>query len=442
MADKELTLRERIDDAFLHSDGDLAMDLIKEVSAVMEVIKDPSDPEYAPLDGFKQQLTVTALSYFSDKSIEDLFERSTSTVLGVPETVDIIERIKGRLIQEFFIDDRNRLRDRWRAAMQRCPERLGGKNIKLGDQEVVPSIENWLKLYTAEVGSGKATSVKVARFYAQNPGVQALSPAEKAKLKRLVNVFEFLKFRSDDLSGFEGNLVVSDEFGRSVIIGDGKSQELLDDEMIANYKEQQAKGELPFTQLAELNQAYPDEFKLPAGGYRPKGADLTGVKPEDLATRAQAYLAAQRTAFAHRVPATGVPLPNRTAALVAMLHKAMSRGQEADMVLSKEILQFVLADKERFVNFMRHQSIISLLQTDLPEAIGEKNKEVIRQSPTSPLALQALLQIVFLKGFKLSEDEAAWQGFDVIQRLPMEFKDLKTVVTFDPSANKLVWRYG
>ena len=441
MADKEPNLRDKIADAFLHNDGDVAMDLVKEVTAVMDVINDPADREYAALDELKQQLMITALRYFSERSIEELFERSTATILSVPETVDIIGNIKGRLLQEFFIDNRNALRDKWRGAMLRCAERLGNKTIKLGEQEVPSTVENWLKLYTSEVGNGRATSVKLARFYAQNPSVQALSPADKAKLKRLISLFEFFKLRSEDLSGFEGTLVINDEFGRSVIIGDGKVQELLDDEMIARLKEQQAKGELPFTELAALAEAYPEHFKIPESGYRERPVDLTGIKPEDLAARAQQFLADQRVKFSHRVPASGVPLPNRTAALVAMLHKAMARGQEADMVLAKEILQFVLAENDRFINFMRHQSILSLLQNELPASIGEKNKAVVRQSPTSPMALQGLLQIVFSK-FKLSPEEIAWQSFDTIQRLPMEFKDLKTVVTYDPGQNALVWRFG
>lgn len=439
----DLSFQDQVQQAFIHNDADAAFDLVTAINAVLDQIRDPNDPDFQRLETARQQMLSLSLRFLSDKSIEDLFERSTSTIVSVPETVDIIDNIKGRLIQEYFIDDRNALRDKWRNAMLRCTERIGNKPIRLGNEDVVPTVENWLKLYVSEIGTAQASSVKVARFFAQNPSFQALNSSEKNLLKRLFSLFEFFKVRSDETAGFENTLIVSDENGRDVLVSGGNVKEVIDDEMLAELKARYARKELSMTELAQLSQSHPNDFKLPeTGQYQPKGVALGTLQPQDLSERAQKFFADQRTKFAHRVPASGVPLPNRTAALVAMLHKAMSRGQEADMVLAKEILQYVFSDRERLVNFMRHQSVINLLQTELPKSIGEKNKEVLRQSPISPMAMQALLQIVFLQRFKLSPDESAWQSFETAQRLPAELAELKTVVTYDPGQEKLVWRYG
>lgn len=425
------------------NDSKLALRLAKQVQALIDQVPAGSPgTERVELQDLFARIATVAMRHLSESMLVDLFENHSAQVFSMPESVDVLENFKAYLSFVTFIEDRNDRRKKVRAAIETCQQTIGVTPIKLGQEQVPPTISNWVRLYRAEVGIEPATTIKVARFYTQNASVRALPPKELESLKRLLSFYEYLKYRSDQVVGFEDELILEDETGKTVIVGDGNIRPLITKADLEEFKLRAREGTLDRAVLASLMADYPDDFREFFGTIQETPAvAVDSLDPAAFQQSFATFVTEQRAKFSHRVPATGVPLPNRTAALVAMLHKAMARGQEADMVLAKEILQFVVSDRERFVNFMRHSSVLTLLDAEMPKQIGEKNKQVVRQSPTSPMALQALLIIVFGQRFKLSEDEVAWQAFDVAQRAPLEMKELKTVVTYDPGQNKLVWRY-
>lgn len=439
MADNTKTFKERVNLAIIRNDARSAWDLYLELTDSVASAGSVDPAELKSLESIRLQLAAVCMRLLSDQTVEKEFEKAPALMINAVGGRDFIENLKGYLANHLAIEDRNNLRTSLRKAMLRSNEVLGSTQIQLGTEQVSSTVQNWLKLYISEVGNKQATSVQRARFFAQNPSVRKLKSIEKDALKALIDVYEYLLIPSDSLEGYEDTIYIEDESGMLKVVEDGTVSDVYDKNTLKELHDQAKRGELPRDQLAELAVRFPKIFDDLF--TQNVGVDTKVLTPGDIAQQVQAFMQAQRSRFAHRVAASGVPLPNRTAALVAMLHKAMARGQEADMVLAKEILIFVLSDQDRFVNFMRHSSILTLLQTELPASIGEKNKEVVRQSPTSPMALQALLQIVFSQRFKLSPEEAVWQSFDVIQRLPMALKELKTVVTYDPGQNALVWRY-
>ena len=439
MADGNKTFKERVDLAIIRNDARAAWDLYLELTESLGAAGNIDSAELKSLESIRLQLAAVCLRLLSDQTVEKEFEKAPAIMINTVGAQDFIENLKGYLANHLGIEDRNNLRSVLRKAMLRSNELLGSGQIQLGTESVQPTVQNWLKLYISEVGNKQATSVQRARFFAQNSSVRKLKAIEKDALKALIDVYEYLLIPSDSLEGYEDTLYIEDEKGALKVVESGAVTDVYDKTTIKELHDEAKSGELSRDQLAELAVRFPGVFDdlFPQNA----GVDIKTLTPDNVAQQIQTFMSDQKSRFAHRVAASGVPLPNRTAALVAMLHKAMSRGQEADMVLAKEILQFVLSEQERFINFMRHSSVLTLLQTELPPAIGEKNKDVVRQSPTSPMALQALLQIVFSQRFKLSPEEAAWQSFEVVQRLPLSLKALKTVDTYDPAQNKLVWRY-
>jgi len=437
MADIITDIRTELDRVVTHNDSIAGLALYQKITNDLKGITDVETE--SALMRMRAQAIAVAMKNVSDKVIIETFEQYPLEVISGIDLTDLLSNIKGLFLVHLSIEDRNGLRDKLRNALLQSKEQLTD-TLQLGNETVAGTVGNWLKLYTAETTSGAVTNVQRARFFSQNKSVQALSSTARAVLKSLLYIFDYLKFRSETMEGYEDAILVEDETGNLSIIEDGQVTAVFDESRKRELRDQAAAGTLPLPELAVLAVKFPDMFQkfVQTASITP----VTNLNPSELHARAQAFFTEQRTKFAHRVPASGVPLPNRTAALVAMLHKAMSRGQEADMVLAKEILQFVVSDRERLVNFMRHQSVSGLLQTELPPSIGEKNKEVLRQSPISPMALQALLQIVFQQRFKLSPEEAAWQSFETAQRLPAELAELKTVVTYDPGQGKLMWRYG
>ncbi|MBI4121804.1 MAG: hypothetical protein HY461_00575 [Parcubacteria group bacterium] len=432
----------QITEVFDSNDHVGAMRLVKEF---WRLVDDPAsgvnEQNIDDYHALEAKLKAVAMHHLSEQMLVELFEAHTVDVLDLPETVDLIEHIKLALINHLFLEDRNALRAKIREAILRCRQTLGSGGLMLGTETVEPSVQNWLKTYISDVGNEPVTALKLARFFAQNKGVQRLSPPERLLLRRLIDLFEFLKRPSEDMAVFEEDMVLEDDNGNVFELVNGKMKPFYTKEDFEDLRKQARERTIDRPFLWSLMARYPDEFKEFAK-YK-VAESRTAVQSIDPATfpqKVKQFIESQRTRFAHRVAASGVPLPNRTAALVAMLHKAVQGGKEADMVLAKEILQFTLADQERLANFMRHSSISKLIADEFPAEMGDQ-KEAVAKSPVSPAALQTLLMIIFGKKFGLSKEEAIWQSFDVIQKIPHDAAELKTVVTYDPAGNKLVWRY-
>lgn len=433
----------KISDIFDANDHLGAMRMVKEIRVVAQNpasgITEANLSDYHALEA---QLLAVAMHHLSEQMLLDLFETKTVYVLQAPESVDLINNLKITLMNKMFIEDRNILRGKIRDALLRCEQAIGTVRLVLGKDTVDQSVQNWLKLYVSEVGNEKVTGIKLARFFSQNKDVQRLSPTDRVILRRLIDIFEFLKRPSEDMVAYEEDMVIEDESGKLFELVDGRMKPFYTRDDFEDFKIRARNHQLDRSLLWSLMAEYPDEFKEFAKFKLVD--DNTSVKsldPVSFATTFAAFIQSQRSKFAHRVVASGVPLPNRTAALVAMLHKSMLAGKESDMILAKEILQFTFSDQERLANFMRHISVLKLVQDDFPAEIGEKNRDVVRQSPVSPMAMQALLMIIFGKKFGLSPEETAWQSFEVISKLPSAANELKTVVTYNPSQDKLVWRY-
>lgn len=384
------------------------------------------------------QLWAVAMRHLSKQMLIDLFELYPATVAQLPDEIDIIENFKDRLYEEVAVEDKNSLRDKVRTALERSEEVLGNP-IKLGNETVTATVSNWLKLYTTEVGAGQPTTIKLARFFAQNPNVLKLTETERSVLRKLVYFYAFLRLRSDQLEGFDGLMMIEDENGMTQVIENGKVEPLYTKADLEQYKEQARNGTIDRPLLWSLMTKFPDQFQQ-FSKLKNEPVALSATDPKKVQQQTEEFFARQSQSYAKLMRVSGVPLPDRTAALVAMLHKAMSRGQEADLILCREILQKVVSDQDRYINFMRHTSIIQLIQDQFPQSMGEKNKPVAKQSPGSPMALQALLAIVFSK-FNISAEEALWHAFEVLQKVPLDLRELKTVATYDIRQNKLVWRY-
>lgn len=439
MAVLDQQLMGELEKAIETNDSHLALQLLERVRGLMSQVPENDISAGQAFDEVEATCMAVAMKFLAKQSLVDLFERRLYYVLALPESVDLIENLKARLVDEPFVEDRNALRQKLKASIERCADTIGKENISLGSQSVKPTVSNWVKLYVAEVGNTTAT-VKRARFLAQNADVKKLSLVDNTALQRLIKLYEYLKLRSDQAEGFEEEVAIQDADGNTVVLNDGKVTPLYNQNTLKTFKEMARDGVLDLRTLNALITRYPNDFKEFMAKPGLSGNKPAAVNPADTQSRAEAFFNSQGQKYAKLMHVSGVPLPNRTAALVAMLHKAMSRGQEADLVLSREILQNTVSDQERFMNFMRHTSVINLLQSEFPSPLGEKNKSVVKQSPASPVALQALLMIVFSK-FKITPDEVLWHAFEVLQKAPLSFKEIKTIVSYDVGENKLAWRY-
>lgn len=433
---EEQTIKERVDKVIARNDAIGALRLINELKETRQATS--NEAEIAAIDRIIARLRVVSLSFTRDKTAEDLFEKFPFQIASSPDSVDVIGNIRDRLVEETFVEQRNALRDRWRAAMERSNQRFGTESLLLGDQEVPPTIGNWLRLYVSEVGTGRASSVALARFFSQNANVQSLSPDDRQILKNLINVYEFLKLRSQDLEGFEGADMVTADDGSVHVFEDGQAYPLYDEEDLRNFEERAKKGELSLDQLIFFKTNYPqrfEQYKMPSLGLKPEDV----WTPEKVEQSLKNFLEEQRKKFTRAAPVK--PLPDSASDLAGLLMQSLKQPTDSNIMTSKAALSEVATSRAKLRDFLENAAVERLIKTSFPKEMGQKNKELVEQSILHPVAFQALLMIVFKNSFNLSEEEALWYSHDIVQEFPDELRDFKTIVTFDVMSNQLAWRY-
>lgn len=438
MTDSTKTFKERVKEALLNKDEKQALRLVKEIRENLKS-GDLSPDVRNSLTSIKAKLTIVGLPFMSDQTIEQTLEQNPLQMMGVFEIEDLISRFKARLQDEAFAEDRNALRDKWRASLERSQQEVGASAIKLGTQDVRPTVENWLKVYNSEVGSGKVSTVKVAKLFTQHKSLQDAPDNLIIAIRRLFDFVEFLKLRSDQLEGMEGEVLVEDQEGKLASIVGGVVEPVFSQAALRKFKDLARKGELGAGTLIDLKIQYPEmfgEFKIPV--KLPKGAGQ--VSAEQAQSRAVEFFESmKKTHGEFKVDPS--KLPQGTNNIIAELIKGLNKGEKDDVKKVKQILANLVKNNEELVKFLKDNKIKQMLAQGFPEEMGKKNKELVQQTSITPVAFQALLQIIFEKKFKLPADVAAWHSFEIVQKFPMSFKEFKTLVTFDVSKNKLAWRY-
>lgn len=196
-----------------------AYDAIKAIVEYQSVMKlRESDSEL--FNNFQKLITTlkwVALPLLKKEEIDDLFRENLSAAFQI-EDYDFKAKLKGFLLGVVILEERDELKESVRAILVKSNAIIS--SIKLLNN-TAPTVENWIKKYTAAVGSGSEDTVKIAEFYTSDKDYNALSVAEKNRLKKFFEFFERLKYSSKTIHGVEESIPVTNGQVSGYIV-DGK----------------------------------------------------------------------------------------------------------------------------------------------------------------------------------------------------------------------------
>lgn len=432
----EPTFREQVTKALENNDHSLAFDLAKELTRLINETDPSNTQQMNALTSVRARLMVVAMRYYKRDTLVDLFEQSPIAMLNAPEQVDVIENLSYRLLEEDFFDERDEFRQALRTALERSDDRLGAEDITLGQNQVESSVSNWIKLIISELGSGDISNVQLARFLAQNKDANQLGQSDKLILRKLIKLYEYLKKKSEDLEAYEGHRTIETLDGEIIMVGDGEVDLLYDEDMLKSLEQQAKNGELSVSELVDLKVRYPErfgEYKVDIGPL----TELPAMDPEEAQRISNEFFSKQAEKYGRSPAPSGRITSRETDSLVQILPNAA----KSDLDRIKQDLMKIVRLRQDFAEFMKSPQIREIIKNEFPEQMGEKNKTLIEQNIFTPLAFQALLQILFIDKTGLSPEEALWHSFEIVKRFPMELSDFKTLVSFDVSKRRLVWKY-
>lgn len=220
-------IEREVADFVFHTDIKESYLLAKALEKILPEIT-PESEYYQRYFKIINQLKFVAFGTLSDKEQEDLLKNHLAVALEMAD-FNLLDRIKSG-ISLFPILARDEIKKAFRQVIL-ANDQLIGQNkliIRINNEEsqVNPTIANWLKDYNRVLGTEPVDSLAQSQYFSENKNFRNLTETEKEKLKKVIQLYEYLKRSSLTIEGFEETLVFQDDDGKYKAIKDGQVVEL------------------------------------------------------------------------------------------------------------------------------------------------------------------------------------------------------------------------
>ena len=145
------------------------------------------------------KLDWVALPLLRKEEIFGLFNDHFQAALEM-EYFDLVDKFKSVLLGIIMHEDRDIFKSKIKHILEKNQATITSSKITNGQP---PTVENWIKSYTSELGTGIVETVKLYQYFTQNKDFNNLSETEKEKLKIFFEFYERLKFSSLTAIGIE-----------------------------------------------------------------------------------------------------------------------------------------------------------------------------------------------------------------------------------------------
>jgi len=166
-----------------------------------------------------------AITWLKEKEIIDLFKEHFSVALQMSENLELWESLRTYLLIYYPLDTRDEFKAKLRRALEENQERITKQQIIVKNQEVEPTVANWLRDYISHIGLNSVKSIDLAEYLSASTNSKRVSPEEKNQLIFLFSLYERLKHSTFSFEGLEEPLGTKVD-GKEVTIKDGDVEQL------------------------------------------------------------------------------------------------------------------------------------------------------------------------------------------------------------------------
>lgn len=160
-------------------------------------------------EAFIVQLRWITLPILKKSEVLDLFSHYFKEIFKI-EDFNLEEKFRSFLLGVITHEERDLIKAEIKSALNKVHSPITFKQLS---GNLPPTIENWLKIYTSNLGLDIVDGIKLRQFYIDNKDFNTLSEEEKSRIRILYNFYEKLKFSSLSVAGVEENIpVVTPEF--------------------------------------------------------------------------------------------------------------------------------------------------------------------------------------------------------------------------------------
>ncbi|MCK4745188.1 hypothetical protein KAS41_03945 [Candidatus Parcubacteria bacterium] len=162
-----------------------------------------------------------ALPKLKDGEVAELFASHFMIIFKI-SGFDIWRKLKSKIINDIFYDDRNNFKNKIKKILLDNEEIITSKRILVNQKIVNPNIANWLRDYNINVGSEFINKEEQIQYFTYSENIKKIdNPEEKNRLKILFKIYEKLKISSSTAAGIEEDIYTEDESGNVGVLSEG-----------------------------------------------------------------------------------------------------------------------------------------------------------------------------------------------------------------------------
>ncbi|MFA6512248.1 MAG: hypothetical protein WCV86_03950 [Patescibacteria group bacterium] len=208
-------LKESMDDILLFDDvvtAEKAMVNLETFFSEYKNFRNKNPQLYARYQDILTLARWVSLAALNDDKVVRLFHEDLPIILRHGE-YDIFNKLDLLLIKQSTLERRDEIRGKLRQAMITSEADLTTAAIKKQESLVAGTVGGWINDYNAFVGAEKKQidSMKRTTYFVQSPTLPKISENEKILVRRMLDIYEYLKLSSGDLIGFEEKIPIDDE---------------------------------------------------------------------------------------------------------------------------------------------------------------------------------------------------------------------------------------
>jgi len=218
------------------------------------------------------------------KEIIRLFEETIKIVLE-SETYDLLEKLRCKLLQITSLEERDSFKKSLLDSFLQNKTRITKNKIKINGEDMEPTVQNWLKDFTINLGINTVDSLKISQYFNSNKNFLNLPGEEKKIIKKLFDIFEKLKQSSLAPGGLEERFVAILPNGKISLINHGIPEDINVEvnkifQEIAKKNESKKEPELAVTPIKEISETA--ELEQSIKNYSPSSLEYKALSQEIL----------------------------------------------------------------------------------------------------------------------------------------------------------------
>lgn len=341
------------------------------------------------------KLGILSLNFGTEEEAVQIFENGLGYALA-DEDIDIQQRLRAMLL-EIFVLEKDNVRDRLRAALERNNNQLSSTDLVVDDKKIPGTIANWLKDYVQEKGAEIQNKLDIADYFTSGKNTKNLSQGDKVKLRQLLDIYEFLKLSSLTEFGLETPLIYIDI--------DGKLK-ILDDRQVTSFEGLVGGEKAPLSE--ERKNRMSNKSFLPSEVETLIQSDPTELKQEVLA----AYKGdpQQQKAIAKEIK----NLDKKFGSSIEVLHDEFFSSVQQKNVYRTIGALMLLTQKDDLLNFIAtDQKLNKFLAAIWEKQYGLELVNDFKINPTNVKYIKLFLQYVLEQRLGLNENDAARVGLQI-----------------------------